>query len=361
MCPKMEYYTIMLNSKDKKVLRLKMVLHAKEYGNISLTAQEFKTTRKTIYKWLKRYEKLGYAGLDDYSKKPKRSPRETTQELVDRVIAAKKKYKSLGAEQIKILENIPLSPDTICKIWRKAGFKPRKREKKHITKRNLRYIKKRWNLFHQIDVDVKFLDDIPSFFLPMKHLNLPIYQYTARDVTSGLVFWSFAYEHTISNSVYFLNYLLNFLHSFNLDLSKITIQTDNGSEFIGSMNAKEISVFTKTCLQHGLLHATIPPGAHRFQSDVETFHNLCEVEFFDIEKFSSLQNFLDKTYTYLLFFNLVRPNTYKENKTPWDIVKEKNPDLPKKICMLPPIILDNMIHREYINSVYHLCPAPYNK
>ncbi|MBP7793048.1 MAG: hypothetical protein KA120_08310, partial [Candidatus Goldbacteria bacterium] len=42
-----------------------------------------------------------------------------------------------------------------------------------------------------------------------------------------------------------------------------------------------------------------------------------------------------------------------------DIVKEKNPDLPKKICMLPPIILDNMIHREYINSVYHLCPAPY--
>ncbi|MBP7791785.1 MAG: hypothetical protein KA120_01860, partial [Candidatus Goldbacteria bacterium] len=58
------------------------------------------------------------------------------------------------------------------------------------------------------------------------------------------------------------------------------------------------------------------------------------------------------------FFNLVRPNTYKENKTPWDIVKEKNPDIPKKICMLPPIILDNMIHREYINSVYHLCPAP---
>ncbi|HPD18041.1 MAG TPA: hypothetical protein PLF61_00065, partial [Candidatus Goldiibacteriota bacterium] len=27
--------------------------------------------------------------------------------------------------------------------------------------------------------------------------------------------------------------------------------------------------------------------------------------------------------------------------------KEKNPDLPKEICMLPPIIPDNMIHREY--------------
>ncbi len=28
--------------------------------------------------------------------------------------------------------------------------------------------------------------------------------------------------------------------------------------------------------------------------------------------------------------------------------------------MLPPTIPDNMIHREYINSVYHLCPAPFS-
>jgi len=48
-----------------------------------------------------------------------------------------------------------------------------------------------------------------------------------------------------------------------------------------------------------------------------------KVEFFDIENFSSLHNFLDKAYTYQLFFNLVRPDTYKENKTPRYIVKEK--------------------------------------
>ncbi len=96
----------MLNSKDKKILRLKMVLHAKEYGNISLIAQELKTTRKTIYKWLKRYEKLGYAGLDDYSKRPKTSTKETPQEVKEKVIQAKKKYKSLGAEQVKILAEL---------------------------------------------------------------------------------------------------------------------------------------------------------------------------------------------------------------------------------------------------------------
>jgi hypothetical protein len=31
---------------------------------------------------------------------------------------------------------------------------------------------------------------------------------------------------------------------------------------------------------------------------------------------TSLKDFLDKAYTYQLFFNIVRPNTYKENKTP---------------------------------------------
>ena len=69
-----------------------------------------------------------------------------------------------------------------------------------------------------------------------------------------------------------------------------------------------------------------------------------KVEFFDIENFSSLQNFLDKTYTYQLFFNLVRPDAYKE----------KNPDLRREICMLPPIIPDKMINQKYMNCVYHV-------
>ncbi len=256
---RMEYYTIMLNCKDKKVLRLKMVLHAKEYKNISLTAQSFNTTRRTVYKWLCRYELHGYEGLSDLSKRPKHSPRETPKEIKEKVIAAKKKYKSLGAEQVKILDSLPLCPDTIRKIWKAYGFKSRKRVKKHVSKRNLRNVKKLWNLFQQIDIDVKYLYDITSFFLPMKHLNLPLYQYTARDVTSGLVFWSFAYEFSISNSVNFLNYLIQFLSYHNVDLSKITIQTDNGAEFIGNIKAKDISAFTKTCMQHSISHSTIPP------------------------------------------------------------------------------------------------------
>lgn len=170
-----------------------MIEHYKKTHNISLTVKLFSASRRTVYKWLKRYEKFGFAGLDDYSKRPKNSPNATPLELKQKVIEAKKKYKSLGAEQVKILADLPLCPDTIRKIWREAGFPSRKRQKKYKIKQNLRNVKKQCALFQQIDIDVKFLNDIPSFFLPMKSLNLHRYQYTARDVTSGLVFWAFAY------------------------------------------------------------------------------------------------------------------------------------------------------------------------
>ncbi len=63
------------------------------------------------------------------------------------------------------------------------------------------------------------------------------------------------------------------------------------------------------------------------QADVETVHNLIEMEFYEIEWFTSRQNFMDKAYSYQLYFNLQRPNSYKENKTPWQLVKEKQADL----------------------------------
>ncbi|MDP8218037.1 MAG: hypothetical protein P9M03_04870, partial [Candidatus Theseobacter exili] len=47
-----------------------------------------------------------------------------------------------------------------------------------------------------------------------------------------------------------------------------------------------------------------------------------------------------KAYSYQLFFNLHRPNTYKENKTPWQLAREKVPNLDKRLLMIPPIDLD---------------------
>jgi len=74
-------------------------------------------------------------------------------------------------------------------------------------------------------------------------------------------------------------------------------------------------------------------------------HNLIETEFYEIENFTSKINFMQKAHTYQLFFNLERPNTYKENKSPWQLAQEKRPDITKEALMLPPVDLDALLDK----------------
>jgi len=120
-----------------------------------------------------------------------------------------------------------------------------------------------------------------------------------------------------------------------------------GSEYIGHPLAKEPSAYTITVESvDGQIHQTIPPAAHTFQSDVETVHNLVEMEFYELENFEGRADFLNKAASYQLFFNLTRPNSYKENKTPWELAVEKQPMLSKKIAMIPPVFIEDLMDND---------------
>lgn len=341
MCP-YSYYQFMRTCKDKKQLRYQMVVAAEKQG-IKPTARDFKVSRTTVKKWLRRWREEGYQGLADRSRRPKASPLATPQESRRLLVKLKKKYKRLGAEQIQTIEELKISAKTMRKIWRQEGVSSRKRRKKHVTKQNLRAVKRAWALFQQIDEDTKDLVDIPEYWSQMKSLGLPTVQYTARDVTSGITYLAFAQERSMTFSTLFAEYLNHQLHSCDVDLSKTIRQTDNGSEYTGGWQAKEPSAYTLEIQRvKGQIHSTIPAGAHRYQADVETLHNLIEVEFFELEQFTSRRDFLEKAFSYQLFFNLERPNTYKENQTPWQIAKKKKPDLPVRALMIPPVFLDDL-------------------
>jgi transposase len=362
MCP-YTYYSIMRKSKDKKQIRYQMVVSVETHG-IKKTAEYFTTTRNTVRKWFRRWKKEGYRGLEELSRRPHTSPMATSGEERKRLVQLKKRYKRMGADSIKIIEDIPLSAKTIRKIWRQEGIRSRKRRAKHVTKHNLREVKRQWALFQQIDEDTKDLIDIPEYWPQMKGKGLPKVQYTARDVTSGMMFLGFADERSLTYATLFAEYLNNRLQGAGADLSKTVRQTDNGSEYIGSWQAKDSSSYTKAVERvAGQTHSTIFPGAHRFQADVETVHNLIEMEFYEIETFKDRADFINKAYTYQLFFNLVRPNSYKENKNPWQIAKEKNPELPVEICTIPPVFLDDLLREKLELSPkrgYDVYSVPYS-
>lgn len=348
MCPYV-YYTVMRKSQDKRFWRHMIVISVEQYG-IRETARRYGTTRNTVRKWYRRWIKdnRNYNSLQDHSHRPHRFPNAISGEEHEHIKKLKKKYKRLGADQIKVLEDVPVSARTMRKIWREEDFKSRKRRKKHETKQNLRKEKKEWKLFQQICEDTKDLYDIPEYYFVMKKNRLPVIQYTARDVTSGLLYMGFADERSLTYSELFAQYLNGHFKRCGVDLSHTVRQTDNGSEYIGAWNAKEASAYTKVIEGvKGQIHKTIFPGAHRYQSDVETVHNLVEMEFYEIEDFESRADFLNKAYSYQLFFNLVRPNTYKENQTPRQIASKKQPNLSIEVAKIPPVFLDDLFLKKF--------------
>ena len=125
------------------------------------------------------------------------------------------------------------------------------------------------------------------------------------------------------------------LQRYGVSLRDLVWQTDNGGELIASYDRQGRRTGFPAALGDSQ-HVRIPPAAHTFQSDVETVHRLVEDEFFDLESFSGRGDFLAKAHTYQLYFNLVRPNTHKQNLSPLQIVEQLQPRWPLQLCLSRP-------------------------
>jgi transposase len=348
MCP-YDYYTEMRQASDPKHLRLRMVQFAQEHG-VKPAARAFHATPKTVRKWLARYDGR-IESLADHSRAPRRRPRKLTPEAEARIVDLKTGLPRWSAKRLRRDFDLPWSEKAIRRVIRDHRLAHKYRRRKHETKRCLREVKKRWRLFQQIDIDTKNLSDIPEYWLGLASRRLPRYQYTARDVTSGLLWLAYADELSLSYAKLFAERILRHLLACGIRGVSVTWQSDNGSEFIGSWQAKHDSAFTQAIeAVPGHTHRTIPPGQHRFQADVETVHALMESEFYEIEPFRDRADFLAKATSYNLFFNLARKNSGKENKAPWELVLEKRPNADSLLPMLAPVFLDQLLCQQLHNS-----------
>ena len=237
MCP-VRYYDMIRHNERPEILRLKMVQYANEHG-IKPACRAFCSNRDTVRKWYYRFDGT-LESLKDQSRAAHSCPHKIKPELEKHIIKLKKDLPSWGAERLKRDFELPCSAKPIARVYREQGL-TRRRKRKHRTKNDLRAIKQQWRLFQQIDVDTKDLDDIPEYWPQMIDLKLPKIQYTAREVVSGLTFLGFAQEKTLSYATLFIHRINAHLKSCGVDLPDVRVQSDNGSEFIGSWNAKEKS------------------------------------------------------------------------------------------------------------------------
>jgi hypothetical protein len=258
--------------------------------------------------------------------------------MVERQVVRLKKETGFGAERLKEEFALPCSVGAIKRIARQHHLVPA-RKKKHKTKKDLREVKRHWRLFQQISADSKYLTDIPQYWPQMTRLGLPKFQYTAREVRSGMTFTGYADELSKTYSCLLAERVSAHLAWHGVRLQDVEWQTDNGSEFLEHQKDHGFPSLVKA---FGSGHHYIPVKAHTWQSDVETVHRLVEDEFFDRETFLSKDDFWKKLTVYWYYFNIARPNRHKEKKTPFQIITETNPNLQASIAAWQPLDLGRL-------------------
>lgn len=67
---------------------------------VSEAAELHGVRRSCAYKWVARYRELGWAGLEEQSRRPEHSPNRTSQELVDELLDLKRKYPLFGPAKL---------------------------------------------------------------------------------------------------------------------------------------------------------------------------------------------------------------------------------------------------------------------
>jgi transposase len=314
-----------------------LVAHARAHG-IKPTARAFQCSVLTVRKWLRRYAAAGLAGLHDHSHAPRRCPHKTAPDVERRVLAQRHRTPRFGAKRLQREFELPASAGAIQRVLRQHGL-TRRRRKAYQRKRDLRALKATWPALRRLQMDTKHLYDIPHYWPYIAALGLPEYQFTVRCPRTGATFLAYGSECTALYAELAATRLLGHLRRHGIDTAEIVLQTDLGSEFEGNaMTPREQGFDHVVETTFGATHRRISNPNHN--ADVESLHNLIEIELFDIEPFRTRADFFGKLATYQAYFNLARPNSYKGWKTPWDILAQAEPQLPMNILLLPPADLD---------------------
>lgn len=107
-------------------LRWEIVQQALEYGaNRSKLSRQFDVSRKTLYKWLRRFQQAGRAGLADVSRRPQTSPARTPAAMEERVLALRDEHGWGGRKINRRLRDLGVEgappASTVTAILRRHG------------------------------------------------------------------------------------------------------------------------------------------------------------------------------------------------------------------------------------------------
>ncbi len=264
-----------------KYQRQRMIKYAKNHS-VTETAIRYRVSRKTVYKWLERYDGT-MQSLEDHSHRPKTSPRSHTEKELRQIRRRVKKYKwqdlLLAYQELVEIDGYTRSYGGFKRVVQKLkSLKPNKKKKK----RKLKPYKRAEYPGQKIQLDVKF---VPSYCVAD---GKKYYQYTAVDECTRWTFREMYDEHSTYSSRQFLEKLIE-AAPFPIR----EIQTDNGNEFTNRLivtKSKHLTMFENALIELGIIYHRIQIATPRHNGKVERQHRTDEARFYKYMRMYCLED-----------------------------------------------------------------------
>jgi len=305
---------------------------------INQAVREFECARNTVRGILRH-------GPAYRSRARKTQPQKISQELEDQILIARVD-KGMGKNNIPKQYNLPVSESTVGRVLKRRGkdlpkkFRVNARRRKWRQTKDLRETKKTYKPFQCCSIDAKVLWDIKPFYKYLKTLMIPKVQVTFTCQRTGATFIAYGSGETILNICTFVVYIFEHLKRYGIDVKEIRLRHDGGSAYIGNAKSFQHSLFR--ILVRDIYQGKPRRIVHKNQnSEVERYHGLIEQYFYSIQHIQSRDDFFKQATNTQVWFNYIRKNSYKDWKTPVEILKEDYPDMDPQVLALPPIELDN--------------------
>lgn len=294
--------------------RRRLFARAQACGSVSQACREFGLSRKTYYKWLRRYQFAGrqLAALQDRSRRPHRHPRQARardQALICRLYRRRrwKGHLTRFWHYLTTRRGVRLSVHGVWKVLRRAGLLEPRRRRQSKPKPYAPMSRPG----ERLQIDTKFLD----YFDPHGHR---IYQYTAIDEFSRWRFLWLSRELTPLASIAFFA-ALQAAFPFPIEC----VQTDHGCEFTYAAlpHVTQPCPFTQHLAELGIRHKLIKIATPRHNGKVERSHRIDDEEFYALIELKTYPTAQRRIAAWNQRYNQ-RPHGSLGWKTPFQALKE---------------------------------------
>ena len=273
-------------------------------------------SRQTAWKWLRRYEAEGLAGLEDRTSRPARSPRALPQARVDAILAARHEHR-FGPHRLAPIVGVPRS--TIGDVLTRHGLS-RLRDQDGPTGIPVRYVRERpGELLH---IDVKKLGRIPA---GGGHRVLGRVTGTPRSNGGG-----YDYLHVAVDDMSRVAYVAPFNDErgptcarFLLDAAAFFAGHGVRIERVLTDNAKNYTLskaFAEALTEIGARHKVTRPFRPQTNGKAERFNQTLLREWAYVRRYDTNQTRLDALPGFVDHYNRARPHGSLNGQSPMTVL-----------------------------------------